>query len=40
MLQKILNPKGQPNRNTGSQVTAILPNGLILPIGGASLDTL
>ena len=37
MLQlEILNPEGHPNRTTGSKVTAILLNGWILPIGGAS----
>ena len=34
--KKSLNPEGHPNRITGSKVTAILLNGLILPIGGAS----
>ena len=33
---KILNPEGHPNRITGSKVTAILLNGWIVPIGGAS----
>ena len=32
----ILNPEGHPNCITGSKVTAILLNVLILPIGGAS----
>ena len=36
MFKKILNLKGHPNRITGSKVTAILLNGWILPIGGAS----
>ena len=36
ILMKILNPEGHPNRITGSKVTAILLNGWILPIGGAS----
>ena len=35
-FKEILNPEGHPNRITGSKVTAILLNGLILPIGGAS----
>ena len=33
---EILNFKGHPNRITGSRVTAILLNGWILPICGAS----
>ena len=33
---KILNLEGHPNCITGSTVTAILLNGWILPIGGAS----
>ena len=33
---EILNLEGHPNRITGSRVTAILLNGWILPIGGAS----
>ena len=33
---EILNLEGHLNRITGSSVTAILLNGLILPIGGAS----
>ena len=36
IFKEILNPKGHPNRITGSKVTAILLNGWILPIGGAS----
>ena len=36
ILEEILNFKGHPNRITGSRVSAILLNGLILPIGGAS----
>ena len=36
ILKKILNPEGHPNCITGSNVTAILLNGLIFPIGGAS----
>ena len=36
IFQEILNLKGHPNRITGSRVTAILLNGWILPIGGAS----
>ena len=36
IFQEILNPKGHPNRITGSKVTAILLKGWILPIGGAS----
>ena len=31
-----LNPEGHKNRITGSKVMAILLNGWILPIGGAS----
>ena len=34
--QEILNLKGYPSCITGSKVTAILLNGWILPIGGAS----
>ena len=34
--KETLNLEGHPNRNTGSKVTAILLNGLILPNGGAS----
>ena len=33
---EILNLEGHPNRISGSRVTAILLNGLILPVGGAS----
>ena len=33
---KILNLKGHSNHFTGSRVTAILLNGWISPIGGAS----
>ena len=36
MFKEILNLKGHLNCNTGSKVTAILPNGWILHIGGAS----
>ena len=36
IFKEILNPEGQPNRIIGSKVTAIFPNGWILPIGGAS----
>ena len=36
IFEEILNPEGHQNRNTGSKVTAILLNGWILPIGGAS----
>ena len=36
ILKEILNPYGNPNRITGSKVTAILLNGWCLPIGGAS----
>ena len=36
VFKEILNPKGHLNRITGSKVTAILLNGWILPIGGAS----
>ena len=35
-FQGILNPEGNQNCNTGSKVTAILLNGWIFPIGGAS----
>ena len=35
ILREILNLEGHQNRTTGSRVTAILLNGLILPIGGA-----
>ena len=34
---EILNPEGHQNRITGSRVTAILLNGWMLPIGGASV---
>ena len=33
---EIINLKGHQSRTTGSRVTAILLNWLILPIGGAS----
>ena len=36
ILKEILNLDGHPNRNTGTEVTAILLNRWILPIGGAS----
>ena len=36
IFKEILNPEGYPNCITGSTVTAILLNGWILPIGGAS----
>ena len=36
IFQKNLNLEGHPNCITGSKVTAILLNGWILPIGGAS----
>ena len=36
LFLKILNLEGHPNRITGSEVTAILLNRWILPIGGAS----
>ena len=36
IFMEILNPKGYPNCSTGLKVTAILLNGLVLPIGGAS----
>ena len=36
MDQEILNPERHPNCITGSKVTAIFLNGLILSIGGAS----
>ena len=34
---RISNLEGPPNLITGSNATAILLNGLILPIGGASV---
>jgi hypothetical protein len=37
IFKEILNPEGYANCITGSKVTAILLNGWILPIGGASL---
>ena len=37
LFREILNLEGHPNRTTGSRVTAVLLNGLILPIGGASV---
>ena len=36
IFKEILNLKGHPNGITGSKVAAILLNGWILPIGGAS----
>ena len=36
IFQDILYLEGHPNRITSSKVTAILLNGWILPIGGAS----
>ena len=36
IFKEILNLEGNPNCITGSKVTAILLNGWILPIGGAS----
>ena len=36
IFKDILNLEGHPNCITGSRVTAILLNGLILPIDGAS----
>ena len=36
LFWEILNLKGHLNRITGSTITAILLNGLILPFGGAS----
>ena len=36
ILKEILNLEGHPNCLTGSKVTAILLNGWILTIGGAS----
>ena len=36
VIQTFLNPEGHLNRISGSKVTAILLNGWILPIGGAS----
>ena len=36
IFKEIQNHKGHPNRIAGSRVTAILLNGWILPIDGAS----
>ena len=36
IFMEILNLEGHPNCITSSKITAILLNGLILPIGGAS----
>ena len=36
IFKEILNPEWHSNRISGSKVTAILLNGWILPIGGAS----
>ena len=36
IFKEIVNPEGHLNRITGSKVTAILLNGWVLPIGGAS----
>ena len=36
IFKEILSLEGHPNHITGSKVTVILLNGLILPIGGAS----
>ena len=36
ILKEIINLEEHPNHITGSKVTAILLNGLILPFGGAS----
>ena len=36
-FKEILNLEEHPNCITGSRVTAILPNGWILSIGGASM---
>ena len=36
VMKTFLHPKGHQNRISGSKVTAILLNGQILPIGGAS----
>ena len=38
LLYDILNPKGFKNCIFGSKVTAILPDGWILPIGGVALE--
>ena len=35
-FKEILNLEGHPNHITGAKVTAILLNGWVLPIGGAS----
>jgi hypothetical protein len=34
--REILDLEGHPNQITDSRVTRILPNGLIMPVGGAS----
>jgi hypothetical protein len=39
IVKEILNPERHPNCITGSKVPAILLNGWILPIGGASSGT-
>ena len=36
VTMEILNLRGHPNRKPGSRITAILLNGWILPVGGAS----
>ena len=36
IFEEILNFEGHPSHITGSEATAILLNGRILPIGGAS----
>ena len=36
VIKNFLNPEGHQNLFNGSKVTAILMNGQILPIGGAS----
>ena len=36
VIKTFLNPEGHQNRISGSKVTAILLEGWILPIGGAS----
>ena len=37
MINNFLNPEGHKNSISASKVTAILPKGWILPIGGASV---
>ena len=37
VMKSFLNPKGHQNGISGSKITVILPEGLILPIGGVAL---